>query len=64
MRTCEIYYKLPTALVERAKLAGVKVYVQGQNLLTIDNVEAMDAEVLSTAYPVLKSINAGISLTF
>ena len=64
LRTCELYYKLPADLVSRIRLAGVKVYVQGQNLLSFDNVEAMDAEVLSTSYPVLKSVNVGMAITF
>lgn len=64
LRTCELYYKLPVSVVSRAHLAGVKIFVQGQNLFSVDNIEAMDAEVLGTAYPVLKAVNVGMSITF
>jgi hypothetical protein len=64
LRTCELYYKLPARIVERLNLGGIKVFVQGQNLWGMDNVKAMDAEVLSTAYPVLKSVNLGASVMF
>ncbi len=64
LRNCELYYKIPTQWTQKARMSGAKVFVQGQNLLSFDNVDAMDAEVLSTAYPVLKSVNVGLSLTF
>jgi len=64
LRNCELYYKLPERWTQKMHMAGVKVFLQGQNLLLFDNVASMDAEVLSTAYPVLKSVNVGLSLTF
>ena len=45
-------------------MSDAKIFVQGQNLLSFDNVDAMDAEVLSTAYPMLKSVNVGLSFVF
>jgi TonB-linked SusC/RagA family outer membrane protein len=64
MRNCEVYYKLPPKTLQSLRLTGVKLFVQGQNLFSVDNVDAMDAEVLSTAYPVLKSLTAGLHITF
>ncbi|MDR1200888.1 MAG: SusC/RagA family TonB-linked outer membrane protein [Tannerellaceae bacterium] len=64
MRNCEVYYKLSQKVLNSLQLAGAKVFVQGQNLLSFDNVDAMDAEVLSTDYPVLKSVNFGLQITF
>jgi TonB-linked SusC/RagA family outer membrane protein len=64
MRDCEVYYKFSQKTLQSLRIAGAKLYVQGQNLLSIDNVAAMDAENLSTSYPVPKSINAGLQITF
>lgn len=64
LRNIELYYHLPKTLIAPAKLSDVKLFVQGQNLLSSDNIDAMDAEVLSTAYPVLKSVNIGLAVTF
>ena len=64
LRDCELYYKLPQSIFRKYNISGVKVFVQGQNLLSFDNVDAMDAEVLSTAYPVMKAINVGLHITF
>ena len=64
MRDCEIYYKLPASVIEPLKITGAKVFVQGQNLLSFDNIDAMDAENLNTGYPVMKSVNIGLSVEF
>ena len=64
LRDCEIYYKLPASLISRIKLTEVKFYVQGQNLLSFDNIPAMDAENLNTGYPVMKAVNFGLSVVF
>ena len=64
MRDCEVYYKLPASVVEPLKISGAKIFVQGQNLLSFDNIDAMDAENLNTGYPVMKSVNIGLNVTF
>lgn len=64
MRNMEIYYKVPSAVLSKLSLAAAKVFVQGENLFSFDNVAAMDAEVLSTAYPLFKGVNVGVTLTF
>lgn len=64
LRNVEMFYHLPKAWIAPAKLSDVKVFVQGRNLFSSDNVSAMDAEVLSTAYPMTKSVNLGLSVTF
>ena len=64
LRDCELYYKLPASVVEPLKISGIRVFVQGQNLLSFDNIEAMDAENLNTGYPVMKSVNFGLNVTF
>ena len=64
LRDCELYYKLPAKVIEPLKVSAVKIFVQGQNLLSFDNIDAMDAENLSTGYPVMKSVNVGLNVTF
>lgn len=64
MRNCEVYYKVPAKVLSKLHLSAAKFFVQGENLLSIDNVDAMDAEVLSTAYPMFKAVNVGVTLTF
>ena len=64
MRDCELYYKLPAKVIEPLKISCARIFVQGQNLLSFDNINAMDAENLNTGYPVMKSVNSGLSVQF
>ena len=64
MRDCELYYRLPASLLKNAKISDAKVFVQGQNLLSFDNIAAMDAENLNTGYPVMKAVTFGLSVVF
>ncbi|NLZ20018.1 MAG: SusC/RagA family TonB-linked outer membrane protein [Bacteroidales bacterium] len=64
LRDCELYYRLPASLLSRMKVTDAKLFVQGQNLLSFDNIPAMDAENLGTGYPVLKAVTMGLSIVF
>ena len=64
MRNIEIYYKVPATVLSKLSLTAAKVFIQGENLLSFDNIDTMDAEVLSTAYPMFKGVNIGVTLTF
>ena len=62
LRDCEVYYKLPASLLRHLKLSQAKIFAQGQNLLSIGNIPAMDAENLNTGYPVMKAVTFGLSV--
>ena len=64
LRDCEIYYRLPASLLNSIKVDDAKLFVQGQNLLSFDNIPAMDAENLNTGYPVMKAVTLGLSVIF
>jgi len=64
LRDCELYYKLPASLLQHLKLSGAKIFVQGQNLLSLGNVPALDAENLNTGYPVMKAVTMGLTFVF
>ena len=64
LRDCEIYYKLPAGALRSMKISDAKIFVQGENLLSFDNIPAMDAENLNTGYPVLKAVSLGLSVVF
>ena len=64
LRDCELYYKLPANALRALKISSAKIFVQGENLLSFDNIPAMDAENLNTGYPVLKAVSLGLSVVF
>ena len=64
LRDCEVYYKLPARVTDPLKVSCARIFVQGQNLLSFDNIDTMDAENLNTGYPVMKSVSLGLSVQF
>ena len=64
LRDCEVYYRIPASLLGRSGISEAKLFLQGQNLLSFDNIPAMDAENLNTGYPVMKAVNMGLSVIF
>lgn len=69
LKTLNLSYNLPKSLMQKAHLNNVLVYVQGENLFTIYNHKGLDPEqsVGGTTYyryPAIKSISAGINLSF
>lgn len=64
LRSLEVGYELPKNLIKSVRLQAAKIYFRGMNLFTLDHLDGFfDPEVLE-GYPVLKSYNVGINLTF
>lgn len=61
LRNLQIAYTLPKSLL---RLAEMKVYVQGTNLFSIDNIDFADPEQLGATYPALRSYWAGVKFNF
>ena len=64
LRNCEVYYDLPEAWVAKVKMSQCRVFVKGENLLTLSNMKTMDPENIGTNYPSLMGVNVGFSLKF
>jgi hypothetical protein len=64
LKNASISYSLPEQLMKKAKLEGCRIYLQGQNLLTITNYKGWDPENQSGNYPLLRIMTAGIELKF
>lgn len=62
LRNCEVYYKVPTSLLEKQKIKSVKVYVRGIDLLCFDKIDISDPEIIGVSYPAAKSINVGLAI--
>ena len=69
LKNVEIGYTLPKAWTSKAGIQNVRIYVQGQNLLTFDNLGDvdMDPEIKNgdgSWFPVQRVINIGLNMTF
>lgn len=61
LRNLQIAYTLPKSLL---RIADLKVYVQGTNLFSIDNIDFANPEQLHATYPALRSYWAGVKFSF
>ena len=69
LKNVENGYTLPKARTSKAGIQNVRIYVQGQNLLTFDNLGDvdMDPEIKNgdgSWFPVQRVINIGLNMTF
>lgn len=61
LRNLQIAYNVPKRFTH---FADIKVYLQGTNLFSLDNVGFADPEQLSAAYPSTRSFWAGLKFKF
>lgn len=67
MRNIEIGYTLPKAWLETAHITDTRIYVSGQNLFCIDNLDGVDPEIKEHSglqYPTTRVFTLGINLKF
>ena len=68
LQNIALSYNLPQPLLKKIGLSGLKVYVSGKNLKTWTNWIGLDPETGASltpgSYPVLKSYNIGMDLSF
>lgn len=56
-------YQFPTSMIQKYNLTNLRVYIQGQNLLTLTGYRGWDPETQSLSLPPLRTITGGISIT-
>jgi TonB-linked SusC/RagA family outer membrane protein len=63
LKNAFISYELPQHLKDKIHLSQCKVFVQGQNIITITNYTGLDPETQGYAFPPLRIITAGINIS-
>lgn len=62
LRTLEVGYTLPATVTGKVGLQAARVYLNGENLFSLDHMKGMcDPEVLS-GYPALRTISLGLGI--
>ncbi len=67
IQSLELGYALPVAKLHMGPVRGARVFVRGNNLLTISKIKDLDPEALSaglTNYPLMKTFVGGLKITF
>lgn len=59
LKNVSLSYQLPGTFVNRMHIDGIRVYLQGQNLMTITKYQGWDPETL-TYLPPIRVITAGV----
>ncbi|MGY4537624.1 TonB-linked SusC/RagA family outer membrane protein [Mucilaginibacter sp. UYNi724] len=62
LKNTEVGYNLPYQWVHKLKLSGVRVFANGENLVTLYGYKGIDPEVSNGAYPIQRVVNAGITV--
>lgn len=64
LREIELYYNLPSSVIDKWKLRNVKIFMRGNNLFSIDDVKILDPEAVSFAYPTARTYSIGVNVNF
>ncbi|SKA43963.1 TonB-linked outer membrane protein, SusC/RagA family [Chitinophaga eiseniae] len=65
LKNAELAYNVPAQWLRLAGIKGVRVYLNGNNLLTFSRLKQIDPEAAANgtvAYPIIRSYNAGINI--
>jgi TonB-dependent starch-binding outer membrane protein SusC len=63
LKNIVLSYQLPQRWLEKAHITNARIFIQGQNLLTITGYEGLDPETQFTQLPPLKVLTGGFHLT-
>lgn len=64
LRELEIYYDLPRKALEKMKMDGMRVYLRGNNLFSVDHIRILDPEVVNFNYPTARTVSVGLKVNF
>ncbi|AEE54610.1 SusC/RagA family TonB-linked outer membrane protein [Haliscomenobacter hydrossis] len=61
LRSAEIGYSLPAQLTDKVRISSARIFINGTNLFSWDNLEDGDPESL-TGYPVMRTLTLGLNI--
>lgn len=64
IQNIQLGYDFSNKLAKKAGLGKLRIYIAGQNLLTFTSFPGFDPETTATAYPIARSVFAGLNLGF
>lgn len=64
LRNLNVYYNFPQKWVSKMKMQNLQIYVRGNNLFSIDDIDYSNSENIGINYPDFRSVYLGINLKF
>lgn len=61
LRSIELGYSLSQEVVEKIKIKGLRIFLNGTNLFSVDNIDFTDPETI-TGYPAFRTISLGLKV--
>lgn len=62
LKTASIGYRIPSSLLQKIKVRDARVYLQGQNVITITDYNGWDPETGNSGIPPLRIMSIGLQL--
>ncbi|RYU87301.1 SusC/RagA family TonB-linked outer membrane protein [Mucilaginibacter terrigena] len=62
LKNAEVGYNLPYQWIRTLRLSGVRVFANGENLVTFYGYKGIDPEVSNGAYPIQRVVNVGVTV--
>ncbi|MFD2871918.1 SusC/RagA family TonB-linked outer membrane protein [Mucilaginibacter ximonensis] len=64
LKNVSLAYRLPEKWTSQLHMQSARIYLQGQNLLTLTHYKVLDPETQTLSLPPLRMITAGLQVTF
>jgi len=65
LKSLQLGYTIPERLTKKALMSNVRIFIGGENLLTITDYPGIDPEVgASISYPTMRQYTLGLNITF
>ena len=64
LRDLYLWYDLPAETLRTLRMSGLRFFLRGTNLLSVDSVRIFDPESVSLDYPSMRTFQAGLKCSF
>ena len=62
LQNVDLGYTLPNSLTSRLKLSGIRIFANGFNLYSFDNLDYSDPEGYNSVFPLRRTFNVGVNI--
>ena len=63
LKNLSFSYSLPQRWITKLKIETIRIFIQGQNLLTLTNYKGLDPENQNSVLPPLRVVTGGVHIT-
>jgi hypothetical protein len=64
LRSVQLYYNVPKQFLSTLRLKKARLYIEGMDLFSTDNIKSMDPESTGASYPTVSTFLLGAQIGF